>query len=176
MAASNQLKLRLTAGALLPLVAAVATQAAYTLVSQRDAMDKGLENKARALAGLMVNVAGPNIAFDDDRAVGDGLGYVASDPDFGFAAAIGSGDKARVIAFRGDHIEQAEVAPAMAAAATPTVRRFGSLLVAATPVITDRHQVGTVFVGLRDDAARAQVFHMALWAAVISVLGIAIAI
>src|ERR1041384_4269214 len=104
MAASNQLKLRLTAGALLPLVAAVATQAAYTLVSQRAAMDKGLENKARALAGLMVNVAGPNIAFDDDKAVGDGLGYVAGDPDFAFSAAIG-GTSPRLIAFRGDHLE-----------------------------------------------------------------------
>jgi two-component system chemotaxis sensor kinase CheA len=164
----------MSAGALLPLIVAVATQAAYTLVSQRDAMDDGLENKARALAGLMVNVAGPNIAFDDDKAVGDGLGYVAGDPDFGFAAAIGNGG--RVIAFRGDRIAQAEVAPVMAATALPTVRRVGSLLIAATPVVTDHHQVGTVFVGLRSDAVRGQVTRMAEWAAGISILGIAIAV
>src|ERR1044071_7600925 len=57
MARAKNLRLRLTAGALLPLIVAVAAQATYTLVSQREAMDKGLENKARALAGLMVNVA-----------------------------------------------------------------------------------------------------------------------
>src|SRR5262245_46190708 len=120
MARSKYFRLRLSGAALLPLVVAVATQAAYTLVSQRDAMDHGLENKARALAGLMVNVAGPNIAFDDDKAVADGLGYVAGDPDFGFAAAISDGG--RLIAFRGDHIAQAEVAQVMTATTLPTVR------------------------------------------------------
>jgi two-component system, chemotaxis family, sensor kinase CheA len=176
MARAKNLRLRLSAGALLPLIVAVAAQAAYTLVSQRDAMDKGLENKARALAGLMVNVAGPNIAFDDDKAVGDGLGYVAGDPDFGFAAAIGAGDKARLIAFRGDHVAQTEVAPAMTAAAAPAVRRQGTLLIAAQPVVTDGKQVGTVFVGLRSEAVRAEATHMAEWAAGISIIGIAIAV
>ena len=176
MAPSKHLRLRLSAGALLPLIAAVATQAAYTLVSQRDAMDEGLENKARAMAGLMVDVAGPNIAFDDDKAVGDGLGYVAGDPDFGFAAAIGGGDDVRLIAFRGKGVDRATVAPMMSAATAATIRRQGSLLVAAAPVITDRRQVGTVFVGLRTDAVQSQVTHMAEWAAGISILGIAIAV
>src|SRR5215813_13992275 len=121
MARAKNLRLRLTAGALLPLIAAVAAQAAYTLVSQRNAMDRGLENKARALAGLMVNISGPDIAFDDDKAVGDGLAHVASDADFGFAAAIGAGDKPRLIAFRGDHVEPSAVAEAIAPTATPTL-------------------------------------------------------
>src|SRR5262245_37474240 len=155
MARSKHLRLRLSAGALLPLIAAVATQAAYTLASQREAMDKGLENKARALANLMVNVAGPSIAFDDDKAVGDGLGYVAGDPDFGFAAAISAGDDTRQIAFRGNGVERSAVAHILANSEVPTIRRQGSLLVAVAPVITDRHQVGTVFIGLRDEGARS---------------------
>jgi two-component system chemotaxis sensor kinase CheA len=174
MAASKNLRLRLSAGALLPLIVAVATQAGYTLVSQRDAMDKGLENKARALAGLMVNVAGPNIAFDDDKGVADGLAFVAGDPDFGFAAAVGP--TGRPIAFRGDHLERAEVAAALAPVTAPTVLRQGSLLVAAAPVMTDGHQAGTVFVALRSEAVRAQATHMAEWAAGISIIGIAIAV
>ncbi|HEY0480833.1 MAG TPA: ATP-binding protein [Kofleriaceae bacterium] len=172
----KNLRLRLSAGALLPLIVAVATQAAYTLVSQRDAMSEGLENKARALAALMVNVAGPNIAFDDDKAVADGLGYVANDPDFGFAAAIAGGSAGRVIAFRGDHVDRAAVTGTMTPASEPAVHRQGSLLVAAAPVVTDGRQVGTVFIGLRDEAVRAQVTHMAAWAAAISILGIAIAV
>ncbi|HEY6178593.1 MAG TPA: Hpt domain-containing protein, partial [Kofleriaceae bacterium] len=176
MSRAKNLRLRLTAGALLPLIAAVAAQAAYTLVSQRDAVDKGLENKARALAGLMVNVAGPNIAFDDDKAVGEGLGYVASDPDFGFAAAISYGYNARLIAFRSDHVDQRDVAAILTPAEVPALRRHGSLLIAAQPVITDGHQVGTVFVGLRSDAVQGEVTHMAEWAAGISIVGIAIAV
>jgi two-component system chemotaxis sensor kinase CheA len=176
MAPAKNLRLRLSAGALLPLIVAVAAQAGYTLVSQRAAMDKGLEAKARALSALMVNVAGPSIAFDDDKAVGDGLAYVAGDPDFAFAAAIGSGSAGRVIAFKGDHLAPAEVAPAMTPAAAATLRRQGSLLIAAQPVNSDGHQLGTVFVGLRSDAVRAEVSHMAEWAAGISIVGIAIAV
>src|SRR5262245_47049821 len=176
MARAKNLRLRLSAGALLPLIAAVAAQAAYTLVSQREAMDKGLENKARALSGLMVNVAGPNIAFDDDKAVRDGLGYVANDPDFGFAAAISTGYNVRLIAFRGDHVDQRDVAAALTEAKTPALRRRGSLLIAAQPVISDGTQIGTVFVGLRSEAVQAEVTKMAEWAAGISIVGIAIAV
>ena len=176
MARAKNLRLRLSAGALLPLIVAVAAQAAYTLVSQRDAMDAGLEHKARALASLMVNVAGPNIAFDDDKAVGEGLGYVAADPDFAFAAAVGAGSAGRLIAFRGDHLEPAAVAPAITAAASPALRRLGSLRIAAQPVITDGHQVGTVFIGLRSEKVRAEAARMSAWAAGISVIGIAIAV
>src|ERR1044071_9614530 len=155
MARAKNLRLRLTAGALLPLIVEVAAQATYTLVSQREAMDKGLENKARALAGLMVNVAGPSIAFDDDKAVGDGLGYVAGDPDFGFAAAVSTGYNLRLIAFRSEHVGRRDVAPALTEAKIPVLRRRGSLLIAAQPVITDGTQVGTVFVGLRSEAAHS---------------------
>lgn len=176
MARAKNLRLRLTAGALLPLIAAVAAQATYTLVSQRNAMDKGLENKARALAGLMVNIAGPDIAFDDDKAVGDSMTYVASDPDFGFSAALGAGDKERVIAFRGNHVVQSAIDAVLTPTATPALRRHGSLLIAVQPVITGNRQVGTVFVGLHSDAVQAEVTHMAGWAAGISIVGIAIAV
>src|SRR5215467_3242011 len=146
MARATNLRLRLSAGALLPLVVAVAAQAAYTLVSQRGAMDRGLENKARALAGLMVNVAGPSIAFDDDKGVADGLGFVTGDPDFAFAAAI-AGD-GRSIAYRSEGVARDAVAGTLTPTRAPAIRRQDSLLVAASPVITDGKQVGTVFIGL----------------------------
>src|SRR6185295_6559815 len=98
----------------------------------------------------------------------------ASDPDFGFAAAIAT--NGRPIAFRGDHVARAEVAATIVPAAAAVVRRQGSLLVAATPVVTDGHQAGTVFVGLKSDAVRAQATRMAEWAAGISIIGIAIAV
>jgi signal transduction histidine kinase len=174
MARSKNLRLRLSAGALLPLILAVATQAAYTLISQREAMDDGLENKARALAGLMVNVAGPSIAFDDQGGVSDGLGFVTGDPDFAFAAAI-TGD-GRAIAFRGDDVARGAVAALLTGAAEPLVRRRDGILVAAAPVVTDGRQVGTVFIGLRTDAVRAHAMRMAAQASGISIVGIAIAV
>jgi signal transduction histidine kinase len=174
MARSKNLRLRLTAGALLPLIIAVATQAAYTLISQREAMDDGLENKARSLVGLMVNVAGPSIAFDDQDGVADGLGFVTGDPDFAFAAAI-TGD-GRSIAFRGNGVEASDVVSLLGRTAAPVVRRQDGVVVAVAPVVTDGRQVGTVFIGLRTDAVRAHAMHMAAWAAGISILGIAIAV
>jgi signal transduction histidine kinase len=174
MARSKNLRLRLSAGALLPLILAVATQAAYTLMSQREAMDDGLENKARSLAGLMVNVAGPSIAFDDHDGVADGLGFAAGDPDFAFAAAI-AGD-GRVIAIRGDLLDRDAATPLLAITDRPLVRRQDGMLVAAAPVVTDGRQVGTVFIGLTTDAVRVHATRMSAWAAGISILGIAIAV
>src|SRR6185436_2818314 len=170
----KNLRLRLIAGALLPLIVAVAAQAAYTLVSQREAMDEGLENKARALAGLMVNVAGPSIAFDDDKGVADGVGVVTGEPDFAFSAAIAA--DGRMIAFRSNGVERSAAAPTLIAADQPEIRRQGSIFVSAAPVDTAGRRVGTVFVGLRSDAVRAQAAHMAAWASAISIVGIAIAV
>ena len=69
--------LGLVAGCLGPLVIAVVCQATYTVVTQRQLMSQGLADKAASLGALMVNVAGPSIAFDDDKAVSDALGFVA---------------------------------------------------------------------------------------------------
>jgi two-component system chemotaxis sensor kinase CheA len=159
---------RILIGALVPLVVAVGAQTLYSLASQRAAMDDGLENKARALASLMVNVAGPSLAFDDAKAVRDGLGYVTSDPDFAFAVATDADGK-RVAAV-------GAVGPGDAGAiAAATITHRGDQVIAATPVVTDGHQVGSVFIGLRGDRVQAQVTHMAAWAAGISILGVAIA-
>ena len=86
-------------GCWVPLVVAVVCQATYTVITQRRLMDDGLSDKASSLGALMVNVAGPSIAFDDDKAVGDALGFVTTDPDFEFSLARG-GD-GRLIAYRG---------------------------------------------------------------------------
>ena len=164
----------MSVGALLPLVAALAAQAGYTLFSERAAMDIGLEHKAEALAGLMVNVVGPSLAFNDDKSVSDSLGYVASDSDFGFSAVVGQDGKA--ISFRGDSALRARVDSILVGVARPSVVRFDELLVASSPVITDGKQIGTVLVGLQSDAVHTEVAHMSMWAAVISIVGIIIAV
>jgi two-component system chemotaxis sensor kinase CheA len=164
----------MSAGALVALVAALVVQAGYTVASERAAADDGLEAKARALGGLMEDVAGPSIAFDDDKAVAEGLGYVASDSDFAFSAAIRA--DGRVIAFRGNSIDRSSIEGSLRSVATAEVLSLDDLVVAATPVVTDGKQVGTVFVGLRSDDAHARVMHRSAWAAVISIIGIAIAV
>jgi signal transduction histidine kinase len=174
MGSVSSLRLRLSIGALLPLVVALAAQAGYALVSQRSAADDGLENKARALAGLMVNVVGPSLAFDDDKAVTDDLGYVAADSDFDFAAAVRPDNK--LVGLRGAAELRAETMSTLVATPRPIVYQIRDLLIAAVPVITDGKQIGTVIVGLRNDAIQAQVSQTSAWAAGISILGILIAI
>ena len=171
MPASRNLRFRLLAGALLPLIIAVAGPAVYTLMVQRDALDKGLDSKARTLAGLVVKLPDRGIKFEDDEDVAEGLALVAGDPDVEFAEAVGP--MGEVIAFRGN---RAEVAATLVPVAATTVRRIGSLLVIASPVVTDGHQVGTVFLGLRSEALHANAEHMAEWVAGISIIGILVAV
>src|SRR6185312_779718 len=105
MSARLSFRARLIAGALAPLVLAGLIQALYTVVSQRRVAVDGLEAKARAVTGLLVNVAGPNIATDDPQGIDDGLGYFANDPDFSFALAIAPDGKS--LGYRGAAIEKA---------------------------------------------------------------------
>ena len=131
MGSVSSLRLRMSLGALLPLVVALAAQAGYTLFSQRAAADAGLENKARALAGLMVNVVGPSLAFDDDKSVSDGLGYVAADSDFDFAAAVRPDNK--LVGIRGHGVIRDQVRSTLVAAPQRIVYHVDDLLVAAAP-------------------------------------------
>lgn len=171
MPTSRNLRFRLLAGALLPLIIAVAGPAAYTLISQGDELDEGLESKARTLVGLIVKLPDRGIKFEDDQDVAEGLALVAGDPDVEFAEAVGPMGEA--IAFRGN---RAEVAATLIPVAATTVRRTGSLLVIASPVVTDGHQVGSVFLGLRSEALHAKAEHMAEWVAGISIIGILVAV
>jgi HPt (histidine-containing phosphotransfer) domain-containing protein len=152
--------------ALLPLVAAVAAQAAYTLVSQRAAIEIGLESNTHSLASLMVNVAGPSIVFDDAKAVDESLAYVTSDPDFAFAAALGS--DGHVIAMRG-------ASRPLRTVTEPTTLELDGVYATAMPVISDSHQIGTIYVGLTAQHAHRQAMRLAAWAAAISIVGIIIA-
>jgi signal transduction histidine kinase len=163
----------MSVGALVPLFIALAAQAGYTLFSQRTAADTGLENKAHALAGLMVDVIGPSLAFDDTKAVADGLAYVATDVDFGFAAVLAPDNT--VIAFSGSTAIRSQL-PMLVGASQPIVIDVGDLLVGVTPVISDGKQIGSVIVGLRDEEIQRQVSHTSAWAALISILGISIAV
>jgi HPt (histidine-containing phosphotransfer) domain-containing protein len=154
-------------GAVLPLVLAVAAQAGYSLLSQRAAIETGLEGNTRSLASLLVNVVGPSIVFDDAKAVDESLAYVTSDPDFAFAAALGS--DGHVIATRG------AAGPLHAVTAATTLKLDG-VYATAMPVISDSHQVGTIYVGLTAQHAHHQAMRLAAWAAAISIVGILIAL
>jgi len=174
MLVAMSLRMRMSIGALLPLFAALATQAGYTLLSERSAMETGLEEKAQSLAGLMVNVVGPSLAFNDDKSVTDALGYVASGSDFGFSAVTGTDGK--TVGFRGDSTLHSRVDAMLVGVTQAGVVKLDNVIVAAAPVISDGKQIGTVFVGLHSDEVDAQATHMSEWAAGISIVGIMIAV
>ena len=167
----TNVRARISVGALLPLVVALVAQASYTLASQREAMESGLDSKARSLSSLMVNVAGPSVAFDDDKAVTDSLGYVASDPDFAFVAVRGA--SGRAIASRGE-VDPSALAE-LVRAPDGQVLRHDDLSVAAAQIVTEGRTIGTVIVGLRADRVHAQATAMSERAAAISLIGMLIA-
>ena len=168
------LRLRLIGGALAPLVIAGACQALYSVVSQRSAAIDGLEAKANAVTSLLVDVAGPSIATDDPKAVDEGLGYFANDPDFEFALALSPDGKA--IAFRGPEAERARRTAAARVTDQPGVVRTDDTLLASYPVVTGGKTIGEVVVGLRTANVEAKVSALTMRAALISLAGILAAV
>jgi signal transduction histidine kinase len=167
--------LGLVAGCLVPLVVAVVCQATYTVITQRRLMDDGLSDKASSLGALMVNVAGPSIAFDDDKAVGDALGFVATDPDFEFSLALAS--NGRLMAYRGAaEARAARAAEAGLVTSRRIDRRGAGVVVASYPVVSADKVIGTIQVGLRTARVRGQVRQLSMVAAAISLAGVAVAV
>ena len=166
-------RFRLSFAALLPLIVALVAQASYTLVSQRGAMEDGLDRKGRSLSRLLVNIAGPAIAFDDLKGVGESLGYVASDPDFAFAVALDQ--TGHPIATRGD-VTPEELTSLQVQPGEPRIIRLEGRSVAVTEVVTDGHAIGGVAVALRTAGVQEQAAAMAEHAALISAFGILIAV
>ena len=181
MSARLSFRARLIAGALAPLVLAGLIQALYSVVSQRRVAVDGLEAKARAVTGLLVNVAGPNIATDDPQGIDDGLGYFANDPDFSFALAIAPDGKS--LGYRGAAIEKAAHVAAARITRQPELRHAGGTLLASYPVITGTKTIGEIVVGFKTEnvdaeaamlTARAGLFSLAgMIAAVLVVLALA---
>ena len=169
-----QFRSRLIIGALAPLVVAGAIQAGYSVISQRRAATEGLDAKARAVANLMVDVAGPSIALDDPKAVDDSLVYAERDSDFALALAVGRDGKP--IAFRGRADELAVELAAVRVTPQPTTARRGETLVASYPVITEGKQIGEIVVGMRTARAEAEAGARTTRAALIALVGIALAV
>lgn len=170
----GQLLLGLVAGCLIPLVVAVVCQATYTVATQRHLMSEGLADKAASLGALMVNVAGPSIAFDDDKAVADALGFVATDSDFEFALALG-GD-GRLIAYRGPSQERAALVQQAEVLTASRVDRRDTMVVASYPVVSGDKVIGTIEVGLRTARTGGQARQLSVVAALISLAGVAAAV
>jgi two-component system chemotaxis sensor kinase CheA len=174
MTTQRSFRTKLIAGALAPLVIAGALQALYSVVSQRREAIAVLEAKAHALTGLLVNVAGPSIALDDPKGVDEGLGYIEHDPDFEFAMAVAPDGKP--IAFRGPSATRSARIAAGAATTVPTAFRDGDTLIASYPVVSKGVPIAQLVVGLRTASAAAHAAVLTAWAAVISLVGIAVAV
>jgi signal transduction histidine kinase len=172
----RDLRLGLLAASLAPVVLAVFCQAGYTVVTQRAAVNRGLENKALSLASMLVNVAGPSVLLEDLTGVDDALAYVERDPDFGFVLALGEDGKPR--GYRGSRALRGERVAASTLVRETVIQldpRQG-VLVAAVPVITQGDVIGAIYLGLRTDAVHKQVVAMALTATTISLAGVAAAV
>jgi signal transduction histidine kinase len=166
----------LLAASLAPVVLAVFCQAGYTIVTQRAAVNRGLENKALSLASMLVNVAGPSVLLEDLTGVDDALAHVERDPDFGFVLALGEDGKPRgyrgARALRSDRVAAATLARETAI----QVDERQGLMIAVVPVITQGDVIGCVYLGLRTEAVHKQVVAMALTATTISLAGVAAAV
>lgn len=163
---------RIAVGALLPLVIALVAQATYSLVGQREAMDQGLDAKARSLATLVVGVAGPGMAFDDAKDVAAALDLAVGDRDFAFASVRKL--DGQVVAERGDASPLARAT--FDTRAGQDLQRVDGMSLVASPVTGDGQHLGTLYLGLRNEHVHAQATANAIRPAVISLLGIAIAI
>jgi two-component system chemotaxis sensor kinase CheA len=146
----------------------------YSVVTQRRAAIDGLEAKAQAITQLLVDVVGPSVALDDPKAVDDGLGYIADDADFEFDLVIGPDGK--LLAYRGAEPERAARAAAASMVAQPTLEHRDGALVASYPVVTGGKAIATIQVGVRTSNAESQAGTRTLRAALISAIGIAVAV
>jgi signal transduction histidine kinase len=172
----RDLRLGLLAASLAPVVLAVFCQAGYTIVTQRAAVNRGLENKAISLANMLVDVAGPSILLEDLSGVDDALAHLERDQDFGFVLALGLDGKPR--GYRGPHRLRSTLVASSPLIRHPQLDQNGpeGSLVAAVPVITQGDVIGAIYLGVKTEAVHKQVVAMALTATTISLAGVAVAV
>lgn len=168
------LKLKLLIGCLTPLVVAVICQGLYTVTAQQKALIGGLEEKARSLGALMVNVVGPSLALDDLPGAREGLGFIAKDADFAFAAALAP--DGRVLSFVGPEAARALLAASGAVVRAPGLVAGRDVLVALYPLKPGTTEIGTVAVGLQTSKVRSAANRMVVRVVLIAALGILIAV
>jgi HPt (histidine-containing phosphotransfer) domain-containing protein len=168
------LRRKLLVGCMTPLVVAAVCQAIYAVSAERAAMLGGLEEKARSLCELMVDVVGPSLALDDPHGVEEGLGYVQRDSDFAFSAVIAA--DGRVAGYQGPEPRRAEWLAQLSVVATPRVVVTREVLVALHPLRPGSTELGTVVIGLRTASARAAVARMVMRVVAIATAGILMAL
>ena len=134
----------------------------------------GLSAKAQAVGRLMVDVVGPSIAFDDAQAVGEGLGYVATDPDFEYALARKA--DGTVLGYRGDAKARAARDARFVTPDEMREQELEGVVEVSLPVIAAGKPVGAVLVGFKTDRVRAEVSGLVLKAGLISLVGIGAAV
>jgi two-component system chemotaxis sensor kinase CheA len=165
---------KLVVGCLAPLLAAVLAQSLFTIATERHALMEGLSAKAQAVGRLMVDVVGPSIAFDDAQAVGEGLGYVATDPDFEYALALKA--DGTLMGYRGDAKARAAREARFVTPDEVREHEFDGVVEVSLPVIAAGKPVGAVLVGFKSDRVRAEVSGLVLKAGLISLMGIGAAV
>ncbi len=166
--------LKLIAGCLTPLLAAVLAQSLFTISTERRSLMEGLSAKAQAVGRLMVDVVGPSIAFDDAQAVGDGLGYVAGDADFAYALAVKA--DGTHMGYRGDPALERERFGRFSMPSGPREVQVAGVTEVALPVRSNGQSVGAVVVGFNSDRVHQEVNRMVLSTSAISLAGIGAAV
>jgi two-component system chemotaxis sensor kinase CheA len=172
--AKDRLRARLLVGCMTPLIIAVVCQAFYTVLAQRQAMLGGLEEKARSLGELMVDVVGPSLALDDPHGVQEGLGYIQKDADFSFAATLTS--DGTIAGYQGPEDSRAALLATVSLVNSPRSVTTHDVLVSLYPLTPGTTQLGTVAIGLKTANVRAAVTRMVLRVVLIASAGILVAL
>ena len=129
-----------------PLMVAVSGQALLSLRAQHTLLHDAQADRARSLADMLVEVAGPNVVFNDAWAADVSLGYARRQPDFVFAAiALPDG---KPFAWQGAGDDSGANLKAIPAAPEPYVKVEGGILVASSPIKPNGKLLGAVVLGL----------------------------
>jgi two-component system chemotaxis sensor kinase CheA len=137
-------------------------------------MGDALADKAVSLTRLLVNVIGPNLEFDDSKAVAEALAHVQSDPDFAFVRALeGNGV---TVARKPASYQLEEPGPNPALLVETRVLMRPGLIIASEPIVSGGRTIGAVEIGLRTTRLRAQVSALSVVTGVISFAGIVVAV
>jgi methyl-accepting chemotaxis protein len=166
------LRTRILAGTLLPLLLGFGAQATYSGISQSRALHRGLVDKGISVGNLLVNIAGPNVALKDVKAIEDGFTYLDRDADFSFAVALD--EKGNVLARHGDSRALQRSGGSVHLTDDTRIDADGRILLVSLPVRDRERIIGGVVVGFSaeniDAAVNAAVVRLCLIALLFAVL------
>jgi methyl-accepting chemotaxis protein len=140
-----KLQTKLLLVAMGPMVVSVIAQAVYSATSEKSKVSGALQEKARSISPLLVNVVGPNLALGDVAATYEALDYLQKDPDFRFVLVLKGRE---VFAQRGDKtvLDQTD---SMSHPSAIEIEQHGDTVFAASPIKSGDKALGAIVLGLR---------------------------